>query len=57
MSTSLAALIAVNAWGDIVGTPEAALPDPLIPGARGAEPGDAGRSFGLGAPGPAGPSG
>ncbi len=31
----VAALVAVNAWGDVVGSPEAALPEPEIPGADG----------------------
>lgn len=40
----VACLVAVNAWGDIVGSPEAALPDPEIPDP--AEAGDAADSDG-----------
>jgi L-aminopeptidase/D-esterase-like protein len=56
----VAALIAVNAWGDIVGTPESALADPRIPAAGGGGPGDdgdQGNAFGSGTRVPAGPSG
>lgn len=34
----VAALVAVNAWGDVVGTPEAALPEPPMPGVAGTPP-------------------
>lgn len=53
----VAALIAVNAWGDVVGTPEAALADPPIPGAGGGGLGDPGGAFGSSTRVPAGPSG
>jgi L-aminopeptidase/D-esterase-like protein len=56
----VAALIAVNAWGDVVGGAEAALADPPVPGVGGGdagETGDAARAFGSGTRVPAGPSG
>ncbi len=37
----VAALVAVNAWGDVVGTPEADLPGPDISQSGGGEPSDA----------------
>lgn len=48
----VAALVAVNAWGDVVGTPEAGLPEPEIPDAGG-RTGDRDDSA-FGSPGPSG---
>lgn len=56
----VAALIAVNAWGDVVAGPIASLPDPPIPGTGGGEPGEAGGSggaFASGTGGGVGPAG
>lgn len=42
----VAALIAVNAWGDVLGTPEADLPEPAVPGAGGVDADQDGSAFG-----------
>lgn len=52
----VATLIALNAWGDVVGTPEAALGDPPLWGAERGAHGDPGGVFGS-APGGAGAAG
>lgn len=53
----VAALIAVNAWGDVVGSPEAALREPPVLGAGAGDPGGPGSSFGSSTRDPTGPSG
>jgi L-aminopeptidase/D-esterase-like protein len=53
----VAVLIAVNAWGDVAGSPEAALPEPPIPRVGGGDARDPGSAFGSDTGGAVGPSG